>query len=98
MATGTIPNTKLGEVAKNQTFPFTVPSDGVVYYSFSANSSSQTAYVYIQEENSSTYLQQSQSTGGMAIRNSMVVKKDWKLKVGYISNATFNSLWFVPFV
>lgn len=98
MASGTIPKgTKLAAVQKSKTFPYTAPSDGVIYYSFTVNSSSSTAYVYLKEETNSAYLAQHQTTAGMAIRASMVVKKGWKLKVDYISNATFNSLWFVPF-
>lgn len=98
MASGIVAKgTKLGAVQKNKTFPYTAPSDGVIYYDFAVNNSSITAYLYIMEETNNQYLAMHQTTAGMAIHGSTVVKKGWKLKVDYISNATFSTLWFIPF-
>lgn len=100
MAGGTVPKPiyKLGAIASSQAFPFTAPSDGVIYFSFRASNSSSNTYVYLAcDAFGSTNIFQAASMGGAAINNSIVVKKGWKISVNYTSNAVFNSLKFVPF-
>lgn len=100
MATGTISKTisKLGNAQNVSSFPFTAPSDGVLYYNFSVSNSSQIAFVYIKRSNDGVRnLAQHAHSSGVAIVSSFVVKKGWVIAVDYISNATFNSAQFIPF-
>ena len=88
----------LGDVENNQSFPFTATADGVLYFSFSANSSSSNSYVYLKEENVfNTNIFHAVSMGGAAIVDNLIIKSGWKISVNYTSNATFSWLKFVPF-
>ena len=92
--------TGLGAIATGQTFPFTAPADGVIYFRFSATTSSSPSYLYLKctATGFNTNIFQAVSSGGAAIVNSVVVKKGWQIGVDYNSNANFSELRFVPFV
>lgn len=99
MATGVIRKTikELGAI-QNVSFPFTAPSDGVLYYNFSVNSSSSAAFVYLKRTNDGVRnMAQHVHSSGVSICSSFVVKKGWQIAVDHISNATFNNAQFVPF-
>lgn len=100
MASGTAePIEVLGTMhSDSKTFPFTAPSDGVLYYRFNAQSSSAVAYVYLRRTSPDVFfIAQHQSAGGVAITGNLIVKKGWTIEVNYISNAALERAQFLPF-
>ena len=99
MATGTIKKRVSFGAMTQVTFPFTAPSDGVLYYRFPPTSSSVTALVYLRMTSPITLqLAQHQSSNGVDIVSSFPVAKGWKIEVSYISGATFSTAYFLPLV
>ena len=102
MASGNIPKIVHGLGTEDQTtytsFPFTAPSDGVLYYRFTVSNSANPAWSYLQETSTNYYIAQALTSNGVAVAGHVVVKKGWVITNPTRQNCTLNSLMFIPFV
>lgn len=87
----------LGTRIDAHTFPFTVPSDGIVYYRFSVMVSSNPSWAYIYVSELSWYIAQAYTTNGVAVAGNIPVKAGWTLTNPVKQNCNLDSLYFIPF-
>ena len=87
----------LGERSASLTFPYTPTEDGVLYYRFTVQNSSNPAWAYIYIASLSWYIAQAYTTNGVAVAGNIPVKAGWTLSNPTRQNCVLNSLYFIPF-